>query len=64
MRNPNRLYKFYSELTKIHAEVFPDWRFGQLMTNFMSYLTEKGVDPFFPEENEMIKYLKEFANMH
>ena len=64
MRNPNRLCAFYNELTKIHAEVFPDWRFGQLMTNFMSYLTEKGVDPFFPEENEMIKYLKEFANMH
>lgn len=62
IRNPNRLYEFYSELTRIHIEYFPDWRFGQLCSNFFGWLaTEKKVDLFFPEEDKMTEYIKEFA---
>lgn len=63
MRNPNRLDDFYNELKRIHKKSFPDMRFGQLMSNFFGWLySEKKRDCFFPEEDEMIEYFKEFAN--
>lgn len=62
MRNPIRLDRFYDELRIIHKSNFPDWRFGQLYSNFFGWLvSEKGIDPFFPEEDKMVKYLEEFA---
>ena len=64
MRDPRRLYTFYSEFARIHAERFPDWREGQLWSNFMSWLhTYKKVDPFYPETNEMLDFFKEFAGI-
>lgn len=63
MRNPNRLDAFYEEMKTIHKKSFPDWRFGQLMSNFFGWLmSEKKKDLFFPEEEEMIGYFREFAN--
>ena len=62
MRDPNRLYGFYSELQRIHITHFPDWRFGQFMSNFLGWIKQtKGVDFFFVEESKMIDYLHEFA---
>ena len=62
MRNPKRLDSFYENMKTIHKKFFPDWRFGQLMSNFFGWLySEKGKDLFFPEEEEMINYFKEFA---
>ena len=64
MRDPNRLYDFYRQLQEIHIAYFPDWRFGQLCSNFFGWLTsEKKVDLFFPEEEQMIKYVREFAGI-
>ena len=40
MRDPNRLDNFYAVLCKIHKESFPDLRFGQLMSNFFSWLAK------------------------
>ena len=62
MRNPKRLDDFYIRLRKIHANFFPDWRFGQFMYNFFVWLqNEKGKDPFFPEEDQMIKLFEQYA---
>ena len=62
MRTIERLDKFYEELKEMHKKCFQDWRFGQLCSNFFGWLiSEKGVDLFFPEEDEMIKYIKEYA---
>lgn len=62
MRDPNRLDKFYDELKEIHKSEFPDWRFGQLCSNFFGWLmAEKNIDLFFPEEEDMLKYIKEYA---
>jgi hypothetical protein len=58
MRNPERLDKFYEELKQIHKEKLPDWRFGQLMFNFIS---ETG-DPFYWEEDEFIERLGKYIN--
>lgn len=63
MRNPDRLENFYEEMKKIHKKSFPDWRFGQLMYNFFRWLySEKKIDLFFPEEDKMIEYFREFAS--
>lgn len=65
MRDPNRLDNFYDELKKIHKRSFPDWRFGQLCSNFFGWLArEKKMDLFFPEEDKMMIYIKEYANKH
>lgn len=62
MRNPDRLDEFYAEMCKIHKEVFPDWRFGQFCNNFFYWLgATKKIDLFFPEEKQMIGYLKEYV---
>ena len=64
MRDPNRLDNFYNIMKEIHQTTFPDWRFGQLMSNFFGWLySEKKIDLFFPEEDEMLKYFKEFAGV-
>ena len=65
MRDPNRLYSFYSELTELHRRSFPDWRFGQFMFNFFGWLqSEKKVDVFYYEEDRMLKLLNEYADLH
>ena len=55
MRDPNRLYKFYDELKRIHMTYVPDWRFGQLITNiFGSY------DIFYLEEEDILRRIKRY----
>lgn len=62
MRNPARLDGFYDELKRIHKQHFPDWRFGQFCSNFFGWLmSERHVDLFFPEEGEMLGYLKKYC---
>lgn len=62
MRNPNRLYNFYNEVARLHMTYRPDWRAGQFWDNFKKWLEVfKGTDMFFPEEDEMLEYLKEFC---
>ena len=61
MRNPDRLDKFYDKLKEIHKENVPDWRFGQLISNFLQWLyVEKGMDVFFHEEDKMLKLFEEY----
>ena len=62
MRNPDRLDDFYTEFCKIHKKAFPDWRVGQLYLNFLGWVQSKNRDPFFPEEDELLKLFKEYAN--
>ena len=62
MRDPNRLDNFYEEVKEIHKRYFADQRIGQLMSNFFGWLmSEKGIDLFFPDEDKMLLYFKEFA---
>lgn len=61
MRDIKRIYEFSNDMATLWAEKIPDWRFGQFMSNFLSWvMSEKNVDIFFPEEDEMMKYMKEF----
>ena len=60
MRNPDRLDEFYDRLKKVHKEKYPDLRFGQFMMCVLGDMTSYGRDPFFPEEDEMIKFIEEW----
>jgi hypothetical protein len=59
MRDPNRIKPFLETLEKAWKKV-PDWRFGQLMVNFLGSLDK---DPFFPEDNEMQQKIIDFFNL-
>lgn len=56
MRKPERIDKFCSKLAE-YWKLVPDWRFGQLICNVFG--TCKW-DPFFYEEDEMLKVFEEF----
>ena len=61
-RDPNRLDEFYEEVCRLHKTYHPDQRFGQFVTNFMEFLVViKHNDPFFPEDDIMLTYLKEYC---
>lgn len=60
MRNPNRIFYFCSKLANIWHDNCPDWRFGQLMCIIFGQMASEGYDPFFPEEDEMIKYVENY----
>ena len=56
MRDINRIDPFLAKLGECWKKV-PDWRFGQLMVNFLGQLNR---DPFFPEEDEMLEELDKY----
>lgn len=60
MRDIKRIRKFCNELADIWEEYCPDWRFGQLICNVFGTMR---IDPFFPEEKEMIEYFKQFFDI-
>ncbi len=61
MRDPKRLDDFYDRMKKIHQEKLPDWRFGQLILNFLSEAsTEMGM--FYMEDERLIKKLEEYTD--
>lgn len=62
MRDKNRIDEFCNELANIWKLNASDWRFGQLMINVLGKMQSEGRDPFFPEEDEMIKYIKNYFN--
>lgn len=63
-RDPERLENFYEEVKCIHKRTFPDLRFGQFMCNFLGWVQAYKGDPFFPEEDKMLQYLKEYEAEH
>lgn len=62
MRDTKRIYEFCNELANTWATKCPDWRFGQLMMNILGEMSAKGRDPFFPEEKEMMDFIKNFLS--
>lgn len=62
IRDSNRLYSFYNEVTRLHITYMPDWRVGQFWMNFLGWVqNEKKRDPFFSEESEILTYLREYC---
>ena len=59
-RDINRIEPFMEELTKIWKEQCCDWRFGQLIENVLNSFE---TDPWFMEEDEMLKRIKKYFNI-
>lgn len=59
---PEKLNELYMELNRIHLDYKPQWRFGQFIHNFNMWLeSQKLKDIFYIEEDEMLKFLKEYV---
>ena len=64
MRDVGRMEPFSAKLIDCWSE-YPDWRFGQFICNFFGWLvSEKGIDPFFPEEDKMAELLDEYKQLN
>ena len=61
MRDPNRIHEFCKRLERAWLCV-PDWRFGQFMMNVLGEMAYSGRDPFFPDEEEMIKFIEKYIS--
>lgn len=57
MRKKERIEPFLKELGNLWEKKCPDWRFGQLMSNVLNSFD---IDPFFIEEEEMLKRFKDY----
>ena len=55
-RDINRIEPFLEKIGEYWKKV-PDWRFGQLMVNVLGACPR---DPFFPEEDEMLKHFEKY----
>ena len=63
MRNIGRISPFMQEVAQIWQDTFPDWRFGQFITNFENWVRRtKRIDLFYVEESEYLEYLNEYAD--
>ena len=56
MRNPDRIPGILKELEKFWKQV-PDWRLGQVISNFSYELTGNN-DPFYIEDEALLTLLK------
>ena len=57
MRDVNRIEPFMNEIADIWKEKYPDYRFGQLMLNFMYAFG----DPYYCEEEDFLIAIKAYA---
>lgn len=61
MRDPARIKPFMQKLAQMWQQHVPDWRFGQLMSNFLGFVVaETNRDIFFIEDDEMEKLMLKF----
>ena len=63
MRDLARIDKFCDELKQVWRQ-FPDWRFGQLMSNMLGqFVADTHQDIFFPEDPELFAYFRQYAGL-
>ena len=58
MRDVNRIEPFLQKIGEIWKTECPDWRFGQLMYNFLLLYD----DPFYWEEEDFLKKFEDYFN--
>ena len=57
MRDPNRIYVICSQIAKAWHDNVPDWRFTQMLCNFLSYM---GSDYFYMEDEVFMEKFNEY----
>lgn len=61
MRDPARIKPFMQKFAHMWQQHVPDWRFGQLMSNFLGFVVaETNRDIFYIEDDEMEKLMLKF----
>lgn len=61
MRDSTRINPFTQQLAYMWQQHVPDWRFGQLMSNFLGFVVaETHRDIFFIEDDEMEDLMLKF----
>ena len=60
MRDPKRIDKYCDELKRAWSRL-PDWRFGQLMYNFIN---ELAMDPFYLDDEVMFEKIDEYTKKY
>ena len=63
MRDPKRIRKFCNRLATA-LELVPDLRFGQLLFNIFVQIKNEGKDPFYLEDDSMIKRIEQYIENH
>lgn len=63
MRDPKRIRKFCNRLATAW-ELVPDLRFGQLLFNIFVQTKNEGKDPFYLEDDSMIKRIEQYIENH
>jgi hypothetical protein len=61
MRSKERIKPFLEKIEE-HWNKVPDWRFGQLISNFASWLGRR--DIFFIEEDEFLELMDKYFSDH
>lgn len=57
VRDPKRIRSFCNRLADIWESQCPDWRFGQLIANVLTF------DPFFLEEDDMLEIFRKYFHL-
>lgn len=61
MRDATRIKPFMQMVAHMWQQHVPDWRFGQLMSNFFGFvIAETGQDIFFIEDDTMEELVLKF----
>lgn len=61
MRDPARIKPLMAKLANMWQQYAPDWRFGQLMSNFLGFVvSETHQDIFFIEDDKMDELIVKF----
>ena len=63
MRDPKRIRKFCNRLATAW-ELVTDLRFGQLLFNIFVQIKNEGKDPFYLEDDSMIKRIEQYIENH
>lgn len=57
MRDPNRIWDITNYIADKWHDTCPDWRFMQLMSNFITWL---GRDPFYMQDDDFLQKFYEY----
>lgn len=61
MRDPTRIKPLMARFAHKWMKNLPDWRFGQLMSNFLGWVYQTtGKDIFFIEDDEILELVDKF----
>lgn len=62
MRYEKRIYRLCDHMSYVWSKCFPDMRFGQFVELLFHDIKKDGIDPFYLEDDDIIKYITRYLN--